>query len=51
MIGERFYKQIAYRYSPLFDIDYDDLMEHIYKECPSLRDKEFKIIEGKKVYK
>ena len=50
MLGDRFYNQITYQYSPLFAIDYEDLMKHIYDKFPSLKNKEFHVIEGKKVF-
>ena len=53
MVGDRFYRQIRYEYSPLFAIDYDDLIDYVLKKIPSLakEKKPWRIMEGKKVYK
>ena len=52
MIGERFYRQISYEYSPLFAIDYKDLIDYVIKKLPSLANEKriWTIREGKKVF-
>ena len=53
MIGERFYRQISYEYSPLFAIDYQDLIDYVMKKLPSLAKEKrmWTIREGKKVFR
>lgn len=52
MVKGRFYKQVSYEYSPLFNIDYMDIIKHVLEKCPSLKDKkDWSIMEGKKVFR
>lgn len=52
MIHGRFYKQVSYEYSPLFKIDYEDVIKHVLEKCPSLKNKkDWSIIEGKRVFR
>jgi hypothetical protein len=51
MVRGRFYRQVSYEYSPLFKIDFEDIIKHVMEKCPSLRDKkDVTIIEGKRVF-
>lgn len=36
-IGERFYTQLAYRFSPLFAIDAEDVKRFVLDKLPSLK--------------
>ena len=35
MVGGRFYRQIPYEYSPLFKIDFEDLIKYVLEKCPA----------------
>ena len=52
MVGDRFYRQISYEYSPLFAIDYGELVDYVLKKLPSLAKEKrmWTIREGKKVF-
>lgn len=52
MIGDSFYRQIEYEYLPIFELDYKDVMEHVYSKYPSLRgNKKVHVVKGKKVFR
>ena len=52
MVHGRFYKQVSYEYSPLFKIDYTDVIKHVLEKCPSLKDKkDWSIMEGQRVFR
>lgn len=44
MYGGRYIGQVPYQYCPLFALNYDDIMEHVFQKRPSLRGKNIKII-------
>ena len=53
MVDDRFYRQIPYEYSPIFAIDYGELVDYVIKKLPSLANekKSWTIREGKKVFR
>ena len=53
MVGDRFYRQIPYEYSPLFAIDYGELVDYVIEKLPSLANEKrmWTIREGKKVFR
>lgn len=51
MIGERFFRQIPYEYSPLFKLNFEDVMKYIYSKFPSLKnERDVRIASGNKVF-
>lgn len=43
LVNDRFYKQLPYRYSPLFVIDERDVTDFILEKLPSLRKKKWTV--------
>ena len=52
MVKGRFYRQIPYEFSPLFKIDYEDMLNFVLRKCPSLKGKnDWSIMKGRKVFR
>lgn len=43
MLNGLFYRQIAYKYCPLFPIDEKEINEFVLKKCPTLKGKNFSV--------